>query len=195
MHSHLYSLLAEAHRDELLRQAKAARLAASTRERRRRAKADFVVRVLEPVDRREIRRLFERMSARSRYLRYLAPVSALPAGTLAQLAAIDHIEHEAVGAFHGDALIGAAHYFISTDDSTAAEMCVEVADRYHRQGVATSLLVALSDRARARGITRFTATVLADNVAILPLARRLDWSVASQTSGSERALGLSLVNA
>ena len=195
MHSHLYARLADAHRDELLRQATSARVAAITRERRRRAKAGFVVRALQPDDQREIRQLFERLSARSRYLRYLAPVRSLSASTLAQLAAIDHVEHEAVGAFRGDVLIGAAHYFVATDDATSAEVCVEVADKYHRQGVATSLLVALAHRARARGITRFTATALADNVAILPLARRLDWGVASRTTGNERALGLSLVNA
>ena len=39
MHSHIYAMLADAHRDELLRQATSTRLAAPARERRRGAKA------------------------------------------------------------------------------------------------------------------------------------------------------------
>lgn len=193
MYPNINVKLAQAHREALLQQA-SPRRTAHARIGRRRVSGDVVVRVLQPDDRVEIGRLFKRMSVRSRYMRYFAPLRTLPNSTLQQLAAIDHVRHEAVGAFVDGALIGASHYIVSADDSTSAEISVEVADRHQGKGVATLLLSALVDRARAHGVDRFTATALRQNHAILPLARGLGWPIGVQTRGYEVVLGLCLAD-
>ena len=54
-----------------------------------------------------------------------------------------------------------------------AEFAIVVGDAYQRQGLAAELLDRLAARRRARGITRFRATMLSDNVAIQRLLERL----------------------
>src|SRR5437660_1361509 len=69
------------------------------------------LRVLEPTDADQLLGLFEQLSQRSRWLRYLAPLRKLSTPALTKLASIDHERHEALGAFDNGVLIGAAHYF------------------------------------------------------------------------------------
>ena len=71
----------------------------------------LTIRALEPADVDHLRALFERLSPRSRWLRYLAPVRSLTTSALRRLASIDHEVHEALGAFDEGELVGVAHYF------------------------------------------------------------------------------------
>src|SRR5437016_12363262 len=57
------------------------------------------LRALEPTDADQLRGLFDQLSQRSRWLRYLAPVRKLSSPALTRLASIDHEPHEALGAF------------------------------------------------------------------------------------------------
>jgi acetyltransferase len=54
-----------------------------------------------------------------------------------------------------------------------AEPAVVVADRWQRLGLATALLAQLVERARAEGITRFSAVILAENRDAIRLLERL----------------------
>ena len=58
-----------------------------------------LIRPLDPRDAHHLADLFGRLSPTSRHLRYLTPMSTLPASHLRHLAAVDHQAHEAVGAF------------------------------------------------------------------------------------------------
>ena len=151
------------------------------------------VRVLDPCDRSHLAALFERLSARSRYLRYLAPVHSLPERNLRRLASIDHQRHEAVGAFESGTLVGVAHYFRDADHPGRAEIAVEVADDHHRRGIGTSLLLELARLARERGIGEFVATSLLENRAVLALLRRSSLPVSVQEEGIDLNIVLDLV--
>jgi GNAT superfamily N-acetyltransferase len=186
---------AEAHREQFLREADVDRLAAHAAASRHHHRYAERLRLglLEPTDERRLAALFDMLSSRSRYLRFLAPITSLSPRGMRQLASIDHHHHEAVGAFDGDILIGAAHYVRTPDRLDTAEFSVEVADSYQRHGVGTSLVRELARIARCRDIARLTATTLTINPAILPLSRRLEMPVEFRPQGHELELSLILV--
>lgn len=154
--------------------------------------SQVVVRSLEPADAAELGALFGRLSSDSRYLRYLTPVPALPAAHLRRLAAVDHRDHEAVGAFDGALLVGAAHWFRSREDPAAADLAVEVADSHQRCGVGGLLVACLAERAEAQGIARFTAWALSENHGVHALLRHAPWPAVVRLVGAEMAIELSL---
>jgi L-amino acid N-acyltransferase YncA len=149
------------------------------------------LRALTAADREHVVALFERLSPRSRYLRYLAPVRSLSERVQRRLVTIDH-SHEAVGAFEGGVLVGVAHWFRSVEDPSRAEISVEVADSHHRRGIGGRLLAELADRARDRGIAQLTATVLRENAAVIGLLRQVDRATVVQLAGTEMTVSVDL---
>jgi hypothetical protein len=97
---------------------------------------------------------FARLSARSRQLRFLGPKKMLSAAELRYLTDVDHHDHEAIGA-------------LSPAEGRGAE-----------------LLARLSERARQAGISRFTATVSADNVAMTGLLWKMGAKLAGRSRGT-----------
>jgi GNAT superfamily N-acetyltransferase len=125
-------------------------------------------------DREMLLRGFERLSDESRYRRFLAPMPALNEETVRYLTEIDHHDHEAIIAVDeatGDG-IGVARYVRSEDRPDVAEVAVTVIDDWQRRGLGGLLLEVIGERARAEGITRFTAMMLATNERMLKLLRR-----------------------
>lgn len=161
--------------------------------RRSRTAQGLFVRTLEPEDAHHLAALFGQLSADSRYLRYFSPMPSLPHRLLTYLASVDHVRHEAVGAFLGGELIGAAHSFRLREDPTRADISVEVADRHQRTGVGGRLLDALAERAIHDGITRFTALTLSENHGVLTLLRHSPYPVELHLEGAETAIELLLV--
>jgi len=102
---------------------------------------------------------------------------------------------EAVGAFEGRRLVGAAHYFQLRDTPTRAEIAAEVADRYQRRGIGSTLLHELAKLARARGFTHFGSTVLLENTPALGLLRASGWSNVWSQDGPEVAITTTLPDA
>ena len=133
--------------------------------------AQIVIRPIGPQDRSELEAGMERLSPESRYRRFFTPASRLSASQLRYLTEVDHRDHEALVALepetgHG---IGVARFVRSPADRDLAEVAVAVADPWHGRGVATALLNRLTERARAEGIRRFSAEILAENQPMLDL--------------------------
>ena len=181
MHPFISAQIAEERRARLRKEADAARLAAASSTGR------LHCRVLDPSDIDEIEALFERLSWRSRYLRFMSPRN-ITKSMLRYLADVDHQRHEAVGAFDDRRLVGAAHYFRSQEDPTEAEIAAEIVDRYQRAGVGSCLLRELARLARTRGITHFRATTLAENRAAIGLLRSSGWPAVFRLDGPELAI-------
>jgi GNAT superfamily N-acetyltransferase len=114
---------------------------------------------------------FERLSDRSRYRRFLSPHDRLSATELRYFTEVDHHDHEALVAVDPDTNegVGVARFVRSKTDPSVAELAVAVVDDWQGQGVGSRLAAALVARARAEGITGFTALVLADNQLMLNL--------------------------
>lgn len=148
------------------------------------------LRVLTPADVEHVAALFDRLSPRSRHLRYLAPVRSPSDKSLRRLVAIDHEQHEALGAFEADVLIGAAHYVRDPDEQATAEISVEIADSHQRRGIGAWLLEELGELARDRGIGTFMATVLRENSAVLALLHRTGWPAVANPDGVQLQLSM-----
>jgi EmrB/QacA subfamily drug resistance transporter len=116
---------------------------------------------------------FARLSSNSRQMRFLTKKKELSPAELRYFTAIDHHDHEALGALDqtDGRGVGVARYVRNTDDPHAAEIAITIVDDWQGRGLGTELLAQLSDRARSEGIRRFTALVAADNVAVAALLR------------------------
>lgn len=150
-----------------------------------------VIRALGPDDRELLRSGFERLSDRSRYLRFQSPLTELSDEQLSYLTAVDHHDHEALVALDEDTddAVGVARFVRISD--AVAECAIVVADDWQNRGLATQLLERLVDRAREEGIERFTALVLADNTEALRLLERLGDTV-RHGAGSQIELEIEL---
>jgi ribosomal protein S18 acetylase RimI-like enzyme len=133
------------------------------------------IRPIEPTDKQALLAAFDRLSERSRYRRFLAPQGRLSEAELRYFTEVDHHDHEALVAIEpgtGDG-IGVARYVRREGDPTAAELAVAVIDDWQRRGIGSRLTSALADRARAEGVTTFTALMLAENEQMLSLLDEL----------------------
>jgi RimJ/RimL family protein N-acetyltransferase len=128
---------------------------------------------------------FGRLSAESRWTRFMTVKKELSPAELRYFTDLDHHDHEALGALgHGDGRgVGVARYIRSPRDPHAAEIAVTIVDDWQRRGLGTELLAQLSDRARQEGVHRFTALVAADNVAVAGLLRNVCASLVCRGSG------------
>jgi RimJ/RimL family protein N-acetyltransferase len=129
---------------------------------------------------------FARLSAPSRWMRFLTPKKELSPAELSYLTDLDHHDHEALGALdHGDGRgVGIARYIRHADDPYAADIAVTIVDDWQGRGLGTELLAQLSDRARQEGIHRFTALVAAENVAVAGLLRNVCASLVRRESNT-----------
>jgi RimJ/RimL family protein N-acetyltransferase len=150
-----------------------------------------VIRPLEPEDRDLIRSGFERLSDRSRYLRFQTPLTELSEQQLSYLTTVDHHDHEALIALdpEADEAIGVAR-FVRVSDKVA-ECAIVVADDWQNRGLGGELLERLVDRAHEEGVERFTALVLAENTDALRLLERLGDAV-RHSDGSQLELEIEL---
>lgn len=129
------------------------------------------------------------LSPSSVYARFLMPKPRLTTAELRYLTEVDGDAHAALVAVDArGALVAVGRYVRWADDPEAAEIAVVVADDLQGRGVGTWLGLALADRARAAGITRFTATMLPDNVAALRLFGRLSTHLSSTYHDGVREL-------
>ena len=150
-------------------------------------------RPIRPDDVERLERMFARLSPQTVYRRFLTPIPRLRPWALRHLAQVDHLDREAIVALHGDEIVGVAHYDRPrVGDGTTAEVAILVEDAWQHQGVARWLLGTLGKLARQRGIDHLTATVLADNVPALRLARTLNPHATMEGTGPERELVLPL---
>ena len=133
-----------------------------------------VVRQLEPGDGDLLLDVFEQMGPASREARFLAPKPRLTQSDVRQLLAVDHVDHEALVALAAEDCrpVGIARFVRDHVDHEAAEVAVEVVDRWQSRGLGTMLITALLGRARELGVRRITLVMARDNQAAARLMRR-----------------------
>jgi acetyltransferase len=120
-----------------------------------------------------------RLSERSVYQRFLAPKPRLSSSELRYLTEVDFVDHYALVAVLArspEVVVGVGRWVRSAESASDAEIAIVVADDLQGRGVGTQLGQALAEAARARGIERFTASMLPSNQA----AHRLFAKISSQ---------------
>jgi GNAT superfamily N-acetyltransferase len=123
------------------------------------------IRPLERDDRERLAAAFARLGEETRRRRFLSSATRLSERDLDALTDIDHHGHEALAAVEPRTgrIVGIARYIRLPREREAAEVAVAVDDGWQRRGIGRRLLTELAARARAEGITHFSAYVGSDN--------------------------------
>jgi RimJ/RimL family protein N-acetyltransferase len=135
-----------------------------------------LIRPIRPEDKSLLAAGMEHLSERSAYQRFLVPKRALTAAELRYLTEVDFLDHVglvAVRPEEPDVLVAVGRWVRSAADPEVAEIAFVVADDLQRRGLGTALAEALADTARERGVRRFVATMLPDNLAAHRLFARV----------------------
>jgi RimJ/RimL family protein N-acetyltransferase len=120
-----------------------------------------------------LRTLYEQLSPESLYYRFFSPVPPPTDRQLQTLTDVDHDRRVALVATVGDEIVGVARYDMARPDPSEAEVAIIVRDDLHGRGLGTRMMLRLADAGRARGVARFSATVLPENQRVLNLFDRL----------------------
>jgi GNAT superfamily N-acetyltransferase len=156
---------------------------------------EVIVRPIAPEDAPLLLEGFaQRFGEQSRYQRFLAAKRQLSPRELEYFTDVDHDAHEAIGALDpvSGAGIGIARFVRDAPGGTSAEAAVAVADDWQGRGLGGLLLERLSERARAIGVTEFTASLLTANRAMLALFERLGEMQVTHDSGTTARLTVCL---
>jgi len=132
------------------------------------------IRPLRPGETAIVATLFERLGPWSRRMRFGGAKPRLSDLELTALADIDARRHALVGFVAGDPdPAGIARLVVDASDHTIAEVACAIADRYQGLGVGTALMRALVADARAAGVQRLRATMVAENRHALALLKKV----------------------
>jgi RimJ/RimL family protein N-acetyltransferase len=132
------------------------------------------VRHLRPSDERVLRAAFRRLSARSRYQRFLGPVSELSDALWRYLCDVDGRDHVAFVAFHAGEShpLGVGRFVRQSTSPSVAEVAITVADAWQGRGLGSLLIALLVETARSAEVDTFVAYALPNNVGIRRLLAR-----------------------
>jgi GNAT superfamily N-acetyltransferase len=155
----------------------------------------MVLRPLLPDDREEHRAFVERLSLRSSRFRFFAPLRRLEPAQQERYFDLDWVDRVAlVACFPGERAIRAVGRY-SRESPATAEVAFVVEDALQGQGIGRTLLFRLAEIARANGISRFSAWVLADNHDMLNLFRSVGWPMEAHIIGGIERVELQLPGA
>jgi RimJ/RimL family protein N-acetyltransferase len=155
------------------------------------------IRPIRPDDTGRLQRSHERLSDESRYRRFMAAKPQLSTADARYFVDVDGCDHyalvatvtgspadpgsgaggepgsEPTGEPEREAIVAVARFVRLPQDPATAEFAIVVGDAWQRQGLGGELLGRLADAAVTRGVVRFSATILADNLGIRRTIDRL----------------------
>ena len=144
----------------------------------------IVVRPVLPEDKDRLREGFARLSAESRYRRFLTALDELSDEQVRYLTEVDYVDHMAWVALDPSRPdqpgVGVARYVRLPDEPAVAEAAVTVLDQYQGRGVGTVLLRLLAGTALEHGIHCFRGYVLATNDPMVEILHDLGATVARE---------------
>lgn len=138
----------------------------------------IMVRPLLPEDRERLEEGFERLSAQSRYQRFMTPLDTLPEHYADYLTDIDYQTHFAVVAGVEDPVrfsiegLGIARFIALTDVENEAELAITIADDAQGRGLGVLLMDLLLRAAKERGFVALRAEILPTNIGMQKLVKR-----------------------
>jgi acetyltransferase len=139
------------------------------------------IRPIRSADREPLVELYGRMSADTRYARFLRATGRLSDLEATRFCGPDHQHREGlVAEVHGGAEDGrlVGHLCLDPMEDGSFEMALAVADGHRRQGIGRRLLRAAIDWAGQHEVHRLHATMLTTNTPILGLMRSMRLPVA-----------------
>jgi acetyltransferase len=151
--------------------------------------ATVLVRPILASDAPAVQAFFRGLSAHTRYLRFFMTLPELTPALLARIVDVDHRRRTTLAAFaradDDRRLIGIAQYVVADEvQAGQADVALVLDDRWQGRGLGRLLLLALADAARDAGVVEFGADVLAENRAMLSLARASGFALEPHGDGA-----------
>ena len=148
---------------------------------------------LRPIRREdaELLRLFHaRLSAQTIYYRFFAPYPRLSERDLRRFTEVDHVDRVALVALIGDDIVGVVRY--DRLDREEAEVAFVIRDDHQGRGLGTVFLEHIAQAARERGVRRFVAEILPDNIRMLEVFRHAGYTGSTSVDEGVTRLELAL---
>jgi len=159
------------------------------------ANIDIFIRPIRPEDAPLLTELFESLSPRSVYMRFFTPLKRLPASMLARFTQIDYGREIALVALSegptAEKMLGVARVITQTNQKRA-EFAVAVGDAWQGKGIGAALLKRCLSIAEKRGIEEVWGAILAENIHMLSLAKKLGFRFKSVPGSGEYELSIDL---
>jgi RimJ/RimL family protein N-acetyltransferase len=146
-----------------------------------------LIRPIQPGDSERLAQAYDRLSEETVHKRFLSAKPQLSAAELRYLTQVDGSTHVALVAVLKDEpefIAGVGRFIRSKEEPDSAEVAVTVGDCYQDKGLGRRLGMDLADAARARGIRRFTASMLASNEAAHRLFARVSERLETSHNGA-----------
>ena len=150
---------------------------------------EVTLRAIVPADAPEIVQAFERLSSESRYNRFMQHKKQIDGAALERgvrpRPGRDFAFVATIPAADGIDIVGAAQYVPASEgNDQTCEFAITVAEDWRGTGLAAQLLASLVRRARRDGYQTMEGWVLAENTAMLALARKLRFKTESVPGGA-----------
>jgi GNAT superfamily N-acetyltransferase len=135
--------------------------------------SDITIRAVRPDDRERIVRAFQALDRDSVFLRFFSYKKDLSEEELRRVTECDGVSEvvlvATVGSGDQETIVGLGEYLRT--GAEVADIAFAVEEDFQGRGIASRLLQKIADIARANGIVRFEADVLAENAPMLAVLR------------------------
>ena len=152
------------------------------------------VRPLKPSDEDRLRTFFYGLTEQDVYYRFMGAVRTMPHAKAQPLVVLDYQEKFGIAAFVGEEadeeFVGVARWFLDRN-TNFAEVAFTVLPEWQGQGLGSYLLGRLVEVAEQKGITGFTAEVLAGNRKMLNVFFKSGYEVRSRVEDGVTTLSFS----
>ncbi|MCD6308142.1 MAG: GNAT family N-acetyltransferase [Candidatus Latescibacteria bacterium] len=140
-------------------------------------------RVIKPIDEDKIRNLFYNLREEDIYYRFMCAVKTLPHSKALPLVVLDYEEKFAIAGYVGnepdEQFVSVARWLLDRA-TNMAEVAFTVVPEWQGKGIGYFMLGKLIEVAKSKGISGFTAEVLASNRKMLSVFHRSGFNVHSQ---------------
>lgn len=141
---------------------------------------EVTIRPIRPEDAEMEQDFVQRLSAESKYFRFMETVSELSTSMLVRFTQIDYDREMALVATRehngGEQQIGVARY-VTLPDGETCEFAIAISDEVQGQGLGSMLMRRLIEVAAGEGLKTMQGDVLANNTKMLGLMRHLGFSI------------------
>ena len=139
------------------------------------------LRPITPDDRELLVEFYEQVSAESKYMRFFAPMPNLSERDVKRFTEVDHHERVAFVLTVAQKMIAVGRFDTlphEAGEPVVAEVAFLVQDAHQGRGIAQLLLEHLAQAGRERGVDKFEAEVLPENVRMIQIFREAGYHVA-----------------
>ena len=133
------------------------------------------IRPIRPDDGDRLVEFYGRVSDESKYFRFFAPMPELSPRDVHRFTHVDHVDRVAFVVMLAERLIAVGRYDVV--EAGEAEVAFLVEDQHQGRGIAQLLLEHLAQAGRERGIDKFVAEVLPDNVRMIQTFRDAGYKI------------------